>query len=359
MQRLCAGSLAVWLAAATFGCSDTNGLGRQGHAVVYEADDRQEFFELSDPGLRAVIEQSTVALIPRDRMTASGGIESALSLGDAADLCPGEPYADQPALALCTGVLVDFDLVLTAGHCVRALPIDELYVVFDYFYAEPGKLAVHGGSVFEPLQIVAERLSRPEDPVRFDYAWLRLAQAMPYPRQPLGIRVRPAEAGEPLTAVGAALSVPLKADAGGRVQQARADSRDYFVANTDTSGGASGGPALDADLALLGNLARGEADLERTDAGCFRMRRIDEGAAALEQFTYASRALEELCLTDPGASSLCRSDCGSVCTALPPGAPSAPHACSMTISAPQHAPWSLAWFVVLAAFAARLRKAER
>ncbi len=32
-------------------------------------------------------------------------------------LCAEEPFVDQPAVASCSGVLIDEDLVLTVGHC--------------------------------------------------------------------------------------------------------------------------------------------------------------------------------------------------------------------------------------------------
>jgi hypothetical protein len=63
------------------------------------------------------------------------------SLAEANDLCEGEPFADQPSAAVCSGLLVDADLVLTAGHCARMLPCAEMRIVTGFFYREDGELA--------------------------------------------------------------------------------------------------------------------------------------------------------------------------------------------------------------------------
>ena len=47
-------------------------------------------------------------------------------------LCPDENFAKLPALATCSGVLIDSDKILTAGHCIREGQEDDFLVVFDY-----------------------------------------------------------------------------------------------------------------------------------------------------------------------------------------------------------------------------------
>ena len=321
LERVAGSAAAACALAVAAACSAVPGPEGAELALVYGEDDRKEYYELEDPALRALIANSTVALIDRDFVAGSGRLEPIHTLGEAAELCEGERFAQQPAAALCTGVLVDWDLVLTAGHCLRVLPLDRLLAVFGYYYDAPDTLAMDTGGAFELQEIVAEGLSLPGESERLDYAWVRLKHAAAPPRVPAAIRTRAAEAGEGVIALGAALATPIKADAGGVVRDPRVGTRDYFVADTDTSGGASGGPALDADGELLGVLVRGGTDLGPTDDGCQRMLRVEDGAAAEEQFTYAARALEELCREEPGASSLCRVDCGDPCRALPVEAP--------------------------------------
>ena len=109
----------------------------------------------------------------------------------------------------------------------------------------------------------------------------------------------------------------MKVDDGGTVRDLREEKADYFVADTDTSFGSSGGAALDGRLALTGILARGGPDIEMTADGCWRMIRQPAGAAAQEQFSYTQRAVEGLCARGESVSSLCRAGCEDPCGAAP------------------------------------------
>ncbi len=289
--------------------------------VVYGMDDRVEYFDVSSEAPRALMADSIVALVPRSAVRSENGrlIFDAPTWGEAAGLCPGERFADETAAAFCTGVLVDWDLVLTAGHCVHLLALQDFWVVFGYHYDAPGRLAATQADLATPIAVVGEAL----DPVgvepRLDYAWIRLAHAVAPPRQPVPVRLSAGTfaPGDPLVAIGAVGGTALKLDGGGKVRDARADQLDYFVADTDTAHGSSGGGAFDSGLALAGVLARGGTDFAPTESFCNTTVRVSDPAQAEEQFTYAARAVESLCRADPTASSLCRADCGEPCLATP------------------------------------------
>jgi hypothetical protein len=142
-------------------------------------DGRTEYFEVSDVSARSLVADSTVALILHRHLDRATGelAPTTPSLGVARGLCPDEPFYDQPAAAFCTGVLVDWDLVLTAGHCVRLLGLRDFAVVFGYHYASPGELALTPRDIAEPVQIVSEAMDQDAaDAQRLDYAWLRLVE---------------------------------------------------------------------------------------------------------------------------------------------------------------------------------------
>ena len=89
--------------------------------VVYGEDDRVEVFNHPDADLRSIARESIVALIPTFRIERDPDGTYALyteSLGELHGLCPDELFVDQPAAAVCSGVLIDDELVLTAGHCI-------------------------------------------------------------------------------------------------------------------------------------------------------------------------------------------------------------------------------------------------
>jgi hypothetical protein len=249
----------------------------------------------------------------------AGHVGELLTWSEVNKLCDGEPFGDQPAAAFCSGVLVDWNLVLTSGHCVDIVPVESLRVAFDYFYRDPGELALTEADVYAVQRVIVSRrdgASLNDARERLDFAWLELAEPARPPHRPAPTYTqrRGAEQSDPVVSIGAGGGVPIKWDEGGHVQDIRADFDDYFVADTDTSQGSSGGGIFDGGLALLGSLARGAADFEPTEAGCYVTSRESEPSAAREQFTYAHRAVEALCAAG-SASALCDSSCEQPCDA--------------------------------------------
>jgi trypsin-like peptidase len=354
MNRCCIVIAAMALLCASISCVSTSGTTNQSAALIYGNDDRVEYFEVSDTEPQARIASAMVALIPKMYLDGAGSkvsLSAAIpSWGAAEGLCPGTRFADQPAAALCTGILVDQDLVLTADHCVRVLPLADLTVVFGYYYRAAGVLTLD--ETVDIASIVTEELDSSGTTPRLDYAWLRLRGRAPASHLPAPINTQhaPFDVGSPIISIGAGGGIPLKLDSGGRIRDARSDVGDYFLADTDTFGGGSGGGAFDAQMNLLGILARGGTDFMVTDTGCYAVVQQPDGSAADEQFTYASRAVEGLCAKDPTASSLCRADCGNPCTATPP--PASDGGCSIAgPSTGTDRVWP--WFLLLAPLVAR------
>lgn len=297
-------------------------LGREVQAFVNGADDRREYFELDDAAQRAALEQSAVALMTGSAATAliEGRLELLPTWGQVNALCDDQPFADQPSAAFCSGVLVDWDLVLTSGHCVDIVRLEQLRVAFGYYYDAAGELAMSEDDVYAVERVVTTRRDPgvPDDAAeRLDYAWVQLAEPVRAPHRPAPVYNTAEGAvseGDPVISIGAGGGVPLKWDDGGSVQYSRPDFDDYFIANTDTSQGSSGGGVFDRNLAVVGSLARGAADFSLTGNGCFVTNVEVDPSQALEQFTYVHRALEGLCATGSD-SVLCDAGCGEPCDA--------------------------------------------
>jgi len=325
--------------------------------IVYGDDTRLEYFEAS-AGVQVRMAESAVALLPRQAIDPQKQrLATPLpTWGEIDGLCPGEPFADQPAAAFCSGVLVDWDLVLTAGHC--AISPEAFVAVMGYYYSAPGALELGTGDVLAIKEIVHERHDPPGAEPRLDYAFLRLSTPVQPPRRPAPVHVSaaPAERDSAVFAIGAQGGAPLKAAMDASVQDGRNAALDYFIANTDTSTGSSGGGAFDAQLALLGVLARGGIDLRETEAGCVTTARAPAVGAASEQFTYAFRAVQGLCAQGKGRSALCRRDCGEPCQAA---RAVEPEGCALTRS-PRRRAGSLAWSLsCLLALLSRRQRANR
>lgn len=328
MTRWCARQCVLWgVGLVAVGCGSAEsaslgeaaGLGTTRLPFINGPDDRREYYEL-EPALQQLMSQSAVAIMSAQTVDdlVSGRVEAIPILGGGVyvddgrllPLCSGERFAQQPVGAECSGVLVDWDLVLTAGHCLP--PEEPMRVVFGYFHAdsgqvEPSQLEVH------PVRRVVASQRRGAGESQLDFALWQLEAPVVPPLRPAAVHVEPAamEAGDPIFTIGAAGGTPLKLDDGARIQSA--ERADYFVADTDTSGGWSGGGAFDATLRLLGTLARGARDYaERGDSGCAVEVRNPTPGLASEQFTYANRAVAALCETG-FPSRLCDPTCGSPC----------------------------------------------
>jgi hypothetical protein len=254
---------------------------------------------------------------------------------------------------------VDWDLVLTSGHCVDAIPLDELRIAFDYYYESEGQLGTTAADIYEVKRVLTSRRD-PEAATdateRLDYAWLQLEHPVRLPHRParLFTRTRGVVENDPVISIGAGGGVPIKWDAGGHVQDTREAYDDYFVADTDTSQGSSGGGVFDSQLAVVGSLARGAADFAVTPAGCYVTSSESDPAQAHEQFTYAHRAVEGLCAS--GYSGLlCDDSCEEPCDAGqlgPPPEPKRDSGCALCAGSRSTA----AWFGALPALLALMRR---
>lgn len=310
-------------------------LGALEQAFINGEDDRLEYFELEDESAQVLMEQSVVALLPDAlaRPLARGNLGVLTTWGENHDLCEDEPFGDQPAAAFCSGVLVDWDLVLTSGHCVNVFPLSRIRAAFGFYFRAPGELALTSRDVYGVAEVVLARDEVTPTGERLDYAWLRLAEPASSPQLPVAVRARASdlEVGESIIAINAGGGVPFKHDGGGRIRDRRGGLNDYFVADTDTSEGSSGGPAFDEELKLVGTLARGAPDYVPTAEGCVRTDRESDPALAREQFTYAFRSVEGLCELEPDRW-LCDTSCED-CGVPPP--PSADFEESCALAAPR------------------------
>lgn len=309
------------------GSPDEGFVGELTAPVVYGSDDRLEVFEEPDADLRRIADESIVALIPSFRIKrdqdGTYGLYNTESLEKLLGLCPDQRFGWEPTAAVCSGVLIDDDLVLTAGHCIDAnTPCDWYSYVFRYELEAPDSLAViRDEDVYSCAKLVAQGTPQGSD-LTPDFSVVQLdrpvegahAPALIRPATPLGVQ-------ESLTMIGFGTGLPAKIDSGGSVADPRADQLDFFVANVDAFQGHSGSATFDSQHRLAGILIGGRTpDYVTSAEGCAEVNVFQDSQAG-EVVHNIAPIVDALCTGGWNANSLCDP---KACAGEPCGVPSTP-----------------------------------
>ncbi len=311
-----AGKIARCAIYACIGCgsgqSELEPTQQANSAVVYDADDRRDYYDVQDETIRRLFESYSVVLVSDYRVQSltDGSLKGIQTWRETEQLCPDEPFAEQPSAASCSGVLVGHGLVLTSRHCLVDSELATTRAVFGYYLQDSEHLALTERDVHLLTSIVA---SSKDDVDGVDYAWLRFAGETAPNRFPAPTvsSLSPVVEGEPLLAVNSGGGVPLKLNDGGIVIDAHLERQDYFLTDIDAFRGASGSGVFNIDGSLVGIVTSGAADFTRTEDGCRRTVHLS-GKRAQEQVMYVHRAIEGLCAVEP-EHSLCNPNCEQPC----------------------------------------------
>lgn len=264
----------------------------QTNSVVYDTDDRLEPYEITNPTLSARLLQSSVMLLRGgvlDNTNPAAPRLSAPSLAEVDNVCPEEPFANQPALGDCSGTLVAPALVLLAAHCIPGGCPPEAFVLAPA-YEGPGQAAPMGpGDVRRCAEVVLLRTVDDLDVaiVALDSPFER---GVAVPTRPLG---EPLQVGEAVTLLGFPRGVPAKAAPGAVL----GIEGNRFSTNVDAFEGNSGGGIFDGQGRLVGHLSKGNADFVR--AGDCNVSQVlpGDGSQRAEQAVLWSSTLTVACQT--------------------------------------------------------------
>lgn len=312
-RRAIAGVGLASIAALGWGCEDRARLGAEASGVVIGTDDRVELAELA-PLEQRTLYQSTIAIAPPHRLLLDGSDElriNAPTLQQAHGLCEGERFLDQPTAASCSGVLIDDDLVLSAGHCLdtgtgsATDACRKMRIVFGYSYLQAHELRLSAQDLFFCRRVAARAADAD------DFLVLQLDRPVHEPWAPAPLtRALPAE-GATLMVASHGAGLPLKVEARAPVT---AISNSYLSAETDTFAGSSGGPLYDSELNVVAIVRSGSIDWE-SDGNCTLAARLEHG---VEQHQLVARAWDALCENGWPSPRLCGNEprCGDgVCSA--------------------------------------------
>ena len=225
--------------------------------AIYHGDDRLDWFE--SPGkTKDYWAKATVALMYPHHLRPEGEQYSifADSYKEAASLCDGQPFEDQPVAAFCSGFfLVSEDLIITAGHCVpNEFDCQRTRFVFDYAKTSPeqSQFSVPQSSVYKCDELIDSQRS-PKD-----FAVIRLNRPV-QDRTPLNVRRQgQLTRGHQVMLIGHPMGLPSKIADGGFVQYVTAGS---IIASLDAFKANSGSVVLNSLTGLAeGIMVRGSPD---------------------------------------------------------------------------------------------------
>lgn len=193
-----------------------------------------------------------------------------------APLCEHERFGAQLAPGICTGFMIDDQILVTAKHCVPTrAACEQIKFVFGFQVGEDGNPEpledkdIYSCGGFLDSQMGGENI--------YDFSIILLDRRVDFPFFELASSVDIIE-DDPVAVIGHPSGLPKKISADGVVISFENESS-YFVASLDTFAGSSGSPVIELNTyQVVGLLVGGEKDYERTASGCFEVKFCDESS---------------------------------------------------------------------------------
>lgn len=303
-------SLALAAVLVLGACEGGEEVARTEQPNVFGDDDRTEVYAYDgDPRFQEIARQSVGAWILDDRIddtnSADIRIDAPGTHRTQHELCAGERFEDQPSAASCTGVLIDDDLVATAGHCFdEASDCGDRSFVFNWFYESDGVFpTLTQDNVYGCQEVLVQR---DDMMTRDDYAIVRLDRPVAPQFKPVALRYGTEEIAldTPVVLIGHGAGLPMKIDDGGTVVDFEGR---YFETTVDAFGGSSGAPVLDMNGTLLGIHVRGPTDYVDDPGGmmCQVENMLAQTGAGDADETLVGIAIQALCALEDVDTPLC------------------------------------------------------
>lgn len=223
--------------------------------AIYGDDDRKEIFQVRNPLVRKAM-SSVVMLAERADVVADSDetyILNSVRFGESLNLCRSERFFNQPRVGFCAGVLLQANIVLTAGHClITEADCANTRMIFDMQYNDSGQLNMKvPASRVRSCKRIVKRMNRNSG---LDFALVELDQSIT-DREPAPISASELNPGQ-VFMLGHPMGLPAKYSG---VAEVFRETELEWIADLDSSAGNSGSPVFDKKNGeLVGILTAGE-----------------------------------------------------------------------------------------------------
>ncbi|MGD2086282.1 MAG: serine protease [Candidatus Aminicenantes bacterium] len=214
---------------------------------IWYCDDRKDYYEITDEPIRENANCTAIICKKGNLIDEKNGFSTLKikNYGETFNLCDSEPFRDQPIAAgrLCTGFLVQEDIIATAGHCVNDKNVKDLCFVFGFKMADDSTpvIQVPNENIYKGVEIIRSAFDR-----RFigkDWALVQLDRSVV--RQNVATLSRKdISLNQNIYVMGYPLGLPLKYAPGACVCDIH---ESHFAAQLDVYSGNSGSPVFDKD----------------------------------------------------------------------------------------------------------------
>lgn len=254
-------SIDTWTLARTL-INKTGQLEDNRERGIWYDDHRMDYFGISDKRIKKNAD-CTAAIMLENNLTKlkNGNWEVKVkNYGEVFNLCELERFRDQPVSksALCTGFLVEKNIVATAAHFANENNVTDLRIVFGYRMSAPTSpvIQVPEENIYKGGKItrrVYRRIDRNGDGT--DFALVQLDREVD-DREIAKVSGKDISAQQPVYVIGYPAGLPLKYAPGAKV---RSLDNAFFSADLDIYMGNSGSPVFDAGThEVIGMVVRGD-----------------------------------------------------------------------------------------------------
>jgi V8-like Glu-specific endopeptidase len=225
---------------------------------IWYEDHRMDYFGITDEKVRKNADSVAAVIFPEALIEEKNSMSriNVKNYGEVFNLWEGEKFRDQPIAAgkICTGFLVEKDVIATAAHIAKKSNVENLRFVFGYRMLSPKMpvTRVPGKDIYKGTKIKAHVLNRSDGT---DYALVQLD------RQVEGrdvLKLSPAEISrtQDIYILGHPCGLPLKYSPGAKVRQF---NENFFAADLDVYMRNSGSPVFSMEThEVIGMLVRGD-----------------------------------------------------------------------------------------------------